>query len=69
MSGHTSIGLRITLMLAAYGSLRAMGRALKIDHSYLHRLQHGQKTEPSDTVLKKLGLRRIVKVTYELRKP
>lgn len=41
-------------------SLREMAGHLGIDHTYLHRLRTGEKTEPSDEVLRKLGLRRVV---------
>lgn len=41
-------------------SLRHMADMLGIDHTYLHRLRTGEKTEPSDEVLRKLGLRRVV---------
>jgi transcriptional regulator with XRE-family HTH domain len=44
-------------------TLREMAAHLGIDHTYLHRLRTGEKTEPSDEVLRKLGLRRVV--TYE----
>lgn len=34
----------------------AVGRALRIDHAYLHRLANGKKTNPSSSILRKLGL-------------
>ena len=46
-----------------HGSFRKAGEALNIDHSYLSYLLHGIKDNPSDDVLKKLGLRR--RVIYE----
>lgn len=51
---------RIQELAKQHGSLRAAARVLEIDHAYLHRLQRGDKTEPSAAVLRKLGLRRIV---------
>lgn len=54
---------RITELCLKHGSLRAAARAIKIDHAYLWRLLKGAKREPTATVLRKLGLRRIV--TYQ----
>lgn len=51
---------RIALLEKQHGSLRAAARVLKIDHAYLHRLKACTKLNPSDTVLRKLGLRRTV---------
>lgn len=56
---------RIQELAKQHGSLRAAARVLQIDHGYLSRLQDGEKTEPSDDVLRKLGLRRVV--TYVRR--
>lgn len=47
---------RISALVAVYGSVRAVGRALRIDHAYLHRLANGKKTNPSSSILRKLGL-------------
>ena len=58
---------RIQELAKHHGSLRAAARVLKIDHAYLWRLQQGDKTEPSEDVLRKLELRRIVKVIYVRR--
>lgn len=51
---------RINELEAQHGSLRAVARALRIDAGYLSRLKAGKKLDPSDAVLKKLGLRRMV---------
>lgn len=51
---------RIQELAKQHGSLRAAARALEIDPGYLSRLQDGLKLEPSDAVLRKLGLKRIV---------
>ena len=51
---------RIQEVAKQHGSLRAAARALEIDHGYLSRLQDGGKTDPSDAVLRKLGLKKIV---------
>lgn len=51
---------RIQELARQHGSLRAAARALGIDAGYLSRLQDGSKLEPSDAVLRKLGLKRVV---------
>jgi hypothetical protein len=47
---------RISELAGIYGSVRAVGQALNIDHAYLHRLANGEKQNPSKVVLRKLGL-------------
>ncbi len=56
---------RIQELAKQHGSLRAAARVLEIDNGYLSRLQDGGKTEPSDDILRKLDLRRVV--TYVRR--
>lgn len=51
---------RIQELAKQHGSLRAVARVLQLDHGYLSRLQGGLKDEPGESVLRKLGLRRIV---------
>lgn len=51
---------RIAALEKRHGSLRAAARVLKIDHGYLCRMKAGAKLNPSDAVLRKLGLRRMV---------
>lgn len=51
---------RVQEVARQHGSLRAAARALTVDHAYLSRLQSGEKTDPSEAVLRKLGLRRLV---------
>jgi ferredoxin-fold anticodon binding domain-containing protein len=60
-----TLGARISMLVDRHGSLRNVGKILGIDHAYLCRLQAGDKVNPSDAVLKKLGLQRVV--TYKLR--
>jgi len=43
-----------------HGGVRLAARALQIDHAYLARLLSGEKDNPSDSVLRKLGLRKVV---------
>jgi mRNA-degrading endonuclease RelE of RelBE toxin-antitoxin system len=49
---------RIKTLVAAYGSYRIMGKALHIDHAYLHRLATGEKINPGKVLLRKIGLER-----------
>lgn len=46
--------------LAKHGSYRDAGRALGIDHGYLHKIYHDKAPGVSDEVLAKLGLKRVV---------
>lgn len=55
-----AIGARV----AKHGGLRAAARVLQCDPAYLSKLRSGKKNNPSDSLLKKLGLRRVVTVTY-----
>ena len=48
---------RIEFFVIKYGSFRAAAKALKIDHAYLYKLKNGTKRNPSDKILKKLGLK------------
>jgi len=50
------IKVRVNELVEVYGSVRAVGKALNIDHAYLHRLANGEKQNPSDVTLRKLGL-------------
>jgi len=56
---------KIEQLIYQHGSLRAAARVLKIDPAYLHRLLNGEKNAPSEKILRKLGLKRIVVITYE----
>lgn len=51
---------RILERVAQHGSFRAAAAVLDFDHTYLHRLANGSKTDPGDKLLRKLGLRRVV---------
>lgn len=51
---------RIAQLVDLYGSLRAVASEMSIDVGYLSRLARGEKTEPSDEILLKLDLRRVV---------
>lgn len=51
---------RVRMLEAQYGGLRAAARATGIDAGYLKRLRDGEKTNPSDATLAKLGLKKEV---------
>ena len=48
----------VELAIEKHGGLRKAARALNIEVSYFWRLRHGDKSNPSDKVLRKLGLAR-----------
>jgi len=50
-----------------HGSLRAAARVLGVDVGYLSRLRSGKKSDPSDGLLRRLGIRREVRFSW--RKP
>ena len=58
---------RVAELAAEYGSLSRASTELEIDASYMSRLMAGKKRNPSDEVLRKLGLRRVV--VYEREEP
>jgi hypothetical protein len=51
---------RIKELEAQHGGLNAAARVLKVDAGYLSRLASGEKDTPSDKLLRKMGLRRVV---------
>lgn len=56
---------RIDELIAQHGTLRAAARVLEVDAGYLSRLRYGEKDEPGETLLRRMGLRRVV--AYERR--
>ena len=54
-------------LITQYGSVRKAGDALSIDHTYLYRIAAGEKEWPSDDVLLRMGLERVV--TYRKHSP
>lgn len=48
-----------------YCSLREASRNIGLGHVYLHRLATGQKLNPSDEALRKLGIERTIRITYK----
>lgn len=55
---------RVAELIHKYGTLRAAARAIQVDASYLSRLEHGEKDNPSDLTLRRMGLREIT--SFEL---
>lgn len=53
----------VEAVIAEHGGARKAGRALGVDFAYLLRLKSGEKSNPTEEMLKKLRLRRVV--TYE----
>jgi hypothetical protein len=47
-------------LVERHGGVRAAARVIKVNYAYLSRLRSGEKTNPTDAVLRKLGLRKIV---------
>lgn len=60
-----SIKQRVADLELLHGGLRAAASACGIDASYLQRLKTGEKKNPSDAVLSKLGLER--RIIYVLK--
>jgi transcriptional regulator with XRE-family HTH domain len=56
----TTLHARIRELAKAHGSLRRLADAIEVDAGYLSRLRDGDKSNPSDELLRKLGLRRMV---------
>lgn len=59
------VGEAVRLKIEQHGSLRAAARVLRVSAPYLCRFRYGQKRNPSDKLLRRLGLVR--KVSYEWR--
>lgn len=60
-STMTDITTAIESLVQKHGGLRGASRAVGIDIAYLWRLKAGEKTNPSDEVLGKLGLTRQIR--------
>ena len=54
----------IEAAVAKHGGFRPAARALRIDPAYLLRLRSGKKVNPSDAVLRKLGLRKHTTIAF-----
>lgn len=66
-STTTTLGERIAELASHHGSLRSAATALGCDAGYLSRLSRGEKTEPCDELVERMGLRRVV--TYQRLTP
>ena len=53
---RVTLSSRVRYLEKQYGGLRAAATALGIDPAYLYRLKSGEKDNPSDAMLGKLGL-------------
>ena len=62
-----SLSERIAELVDQHGSLRAAARVLECDAGYLSRLQSGEKSDPGDTLLRRMGLRQVT--AFERIKP
>jgi hypothetical protein len=51
---------RVQAVIEQHGGIRPAARALKMDAAYLQRLAFGGKQNPSDAVLRKFGMKRVV---------
>jgi hypothetical protein len=58
------VGQAIAAKVKQHGGLRPAGRAMGIDPAYLKRLKDGAKRDPSDELLRKLGLKREVSYSW-----
>lgn len=58
---YESLKERIDYLVLRFGSLRMTATAVNLDVGYLSRLRAGEKTEPSEETLLKLGLTKIVR--------
>ncbi len=54
---------RIEKLQREHGGLRAAARSVGMSASYMIRLRDGEKFEPGEKVLRKLGLRKVVTYT------
>lgn len=66
--GEITIKEAIAFEVEIYGSLRAAAKGLGIDAGYLSRLASGEKDNPGDYVLERLGLERKVIYVKPIRK-
>ncbi len=60
----TNLQRFISAVIAQHSGVRPAARVLDIDAGYLSRLRDGKKVNPSNRLLRRLGLRKIVTVRY-----
>jgi transcriptional regulator with XRE-family HTH domain len=59
VSRYLTLEEAVTKVVAEHGGIRATERAVGLDKSFLSRLMRGEKTNPSEETLAKLGLRAV----------
>ena len=57
---NVGLGDRISELEQQHGSLRDAAKVLSCDAGYLSRLRSGEKDKPSEILLKRMGLKRVV---------
>ena len=63
MSQTIKLQHAVEAIVHKHGGVRAAARAIGVNYAYLSRLRTGEKCNPTATVLRKLGLRKVV--SYE----
>lgn len=63
MARYITLTNRIQELIIEHGGLRAAGRALDVNPSYLKRLKDGERFNPSDSLLRRMDL--ISEVKYK----
>jgi hypothetical protein len=58
----TDLQRHIEKLVKQYGSWRAAAKACGVDLGYLWKMHRGEKRNPTDKTLEKLGLRRVEKL-------
>ncbi len=64
MKLSTAVLIVVEDLQVHHGSIRSVARVLSLDSAYLCRLLSGEKVNPSDVVLRKLKIKKIV--DYEI---
>lgn len=59
-SNYKSLQDAVTIRIEKAGGLRALSRLVDISPSYLHRIVTGDRVNPSEETLEKLGLQRVI---------
>ena len=68
MTNTVTFGGRIAQLVEQHGSLRAVSRVTGVNAPYLCRLKNGEKLNPSDDTLRRLGMRRHIYYTLVPRR-
>lgn len=56
----TNLQRAVARLVKQHGGLRLAAKAIKVDVAYLSRLRSGEKGNPGDDVMRKLGLEKAV---------